>query len=384
MTRFFPTITIFLQYPEEIPARVDMLVENVATTGHPLVGFEYHATPELLAPTQVEKTVQRAVDACELFSRGIAEAGGLVPPEAVELRQTIHAPFKPYYPLNFTSLDGATREYARDVVADCLRFGRRVGASVVNAHLNAIISRPDWEAINDLEAFRTESLDQARRSLLELREVVHNTSVTLALENVPFPIESIDETPPLSPYLGIFPGDFTWLFQQVPAPGFTYCFDICHAWINYKTARSWVEGQHPLSEYFGLFPHDADHLRTLAHTGPMWQLTPLLGRLSHLHLAETRGTYVPGTNTHEEGNPLDEGEILAAGFLDAVLAATRDAHPTRDFSLVLEIKERDYVASPLTRRSLGLLTRYLQEREKEKEKTRAPKSRDERERTSHR
>ncbi|MHA1730381.1 MAG: TIM barrel protein [Promethearchaeota archaeon] len=363
-TRFYPAITIFLHYPEEIPKRLEMVVDLLEETRYPRVGFEYHATTKMLEYPRVLETAREVRKLEERFLELLKRRCGGEFTETFQVRDSVHAPFVPYSELNLATLDESKRSRAVRVLGDAVSFAGLVHAPVVVAHLNAVTTPEQWSERSQNPDFRDRSLAQATRSVSELGEVLEKTGTYLALENVPYPFESIDLEPPLSPYLGMFPGDFLSMSRGAQSRFVGYCFDACHAWIMWKTAGAMKRGRFTWGDLFGLFPSDQQDLDLLAEEGPFVLFDPLADQVKHLHLAEARGQYTPESNSVEEGNSLDDGELMPSGFFHRVLESLVTRQPRGDFSVVLEVKERDYFHSPNTRQSFKILAGVLADVEK--------------------
>ncbi len=358
MTQFFPAITIFLHFPEELEARREMCVDLVRETRYPRLGIEYHGNPEVFAYPQVLKTAQVARDfERELLEQIKMECGREFFDQFL-MRDSVHAPYLPYQELNLASLDESIRKTGVRVIQGAVGFASLIHAPVVTTHLNAVATPAQWKAWSGPQ-FRGQSIAQFVRSVEELKDCCQKTGTYLALENMPYPFESIDNNPPESPYLGMFPKDFIAAWEAVPSRFISHCFDICHAWILYETVRSASQDNRALPDLFGFFPEDQADAEKLEKEGPGSLLDPVLPRVTHFHMAETKGRYILGHNSVEEGNSLDDGLIIPSGFWEETLHKVAQAHPQRDMSVVLEIKEQDYFQSPRTRTSFKILVELL-------------------------
>ncbi len=330
--KFFPALTLFVQYPAELEDRTKVSLDFFSATGADKLGVEIHAPSNFLNAKGISKTQ----DLLAQFERQINPEGN------VSFRRTMHFPWLPYEDFNLADLDAKKRAYTALLLKKGAEYAAALDIRVVNTHLNTTCTDLQWRDLYHQESFRQKTLQLAAETLKQAIPSYEDLGIALAIENCPYPFESIDKIPPLSPYAGVIREDFSYIFKEVPSKQLTYCYDALHANILATTAKTFVEGGFDFAHYWGLYPSQEKEFRQVAEEGPLYQLHGFEEKSSHIHLGGQRGFYRPGHNTIIEGSTLDLADTaVIEPFRSAFrLIAERSRFP--EISMVVEVKEEDY------------------------------------------
>lgn len=349
--KYFPALTLFVQFPAELEDRTKVSLDFFAATGADRLGVEIHAPPNFLNADGISKTQNLLAQ----YERQIKREGNAT------IRRTMHFPWLPYDDFNLGDLNTKKRARTIDLLKRGAKYAAALDIRVVNTHLNTVCSLQQWKDSFGQEEFREKTLRNAADTLQKVMPTYEECGVILSIENAPYPFESIDATPPLSPYAGVIRDEFSFLFKQVSSEQLTYCYDALHANILTTTARTFVEGGFNFSQYWGLYPSQEKEFRQIAQEGPLYQLRGFEKKTSHIHLGGQLGFYRPGHNTIIEGSTLDLADTsLIEPFRSAFrLIAEQTRFP--EISMVVEVKEEDYHHSLKLPPSLVACWKLIQE-----------------------
>ncbi len=328
--KFFPALTLFVQYPAELEDRTKVTLAFFSATGADKIGVEIHAPPNFLNVRGIDTTR----DLLAQFERSIDREGKRL------IRRTMHFPWLPYEDYNLGDLDAKKRKHTAELLKKGAEYAAALDICVVNTHLNSTCTHQQWQEIYQKESIRQKTLLNAAETLKEAIPAYENLGVTLAIENCPYPFESIDHTPPLSPYAGVIRGDFSFLFEQ--SEQLTFCFDALHANILATTAKAFIEGGYNILQYWGLYPSQEQEFRQIAQEGPLYQLRGFEKKTSHIHLGGQLGFYLPGHNSIIEGSALDLSDNSLIKPLRSAFRLIAERSQFPEISMVVEVKEADY------------------------------------------
>ncbi len=330
--KLFPALTLFVQYPAELEDRTKVSLDFFSRTGADKLGVEIHAPPSFLD----QKGIAASRDVLNHLEQQINREG------TVAIRRTMHFPWLPYEDFNLGDLDAKKRTHTAELLKKGAEYAAAMDIRVVNTHLNSTCTFQQWQDIYHEESIRQKTLFYAAETLKAAIPAYENLGVTLAIENCPYPFESIDKNPPLCPYAGMVREDFSYIFDQVQSKQLTYCYDALHANILATTAREFLRGSYPISQYWGLYLSQEKDLRQIAQDGPLYQLRGFEEKTSHIHLGGQLGFYRPGKNTIIEGSVLDmEDQPVVEPFRSAFRSITEQSR-FPEISVVVEVKEEDY------------------------------------------
>ncbi len=330
--KFYPALTLFVQYPAELEDRTKVSLDFLPATGADRLGVEIHAPPNFLN----SKGIKSTRDLLTRFERDINREGKTL------IRRTMHFPWLPYEDFNLGDLDAKKRAYTAKLLKKGAEYAAALDIRVVNTHLNATCTDRQWQDTFQKESIRQKTLQYAGETLNQVMPAYENLGITLAIENCPYPFESIDKTPPLSPYAGVIRGDFSYLFEHVQSEQLTYCYDALHANILATTAKAFIAGGYNISQYWGLYPAQEQEFRQIAQEGPLYQLRGFEAKTSHIHLGGQLGFYRPSQNTIIEGSALDLGDTSLVEPMRSAFQLIADRSRFSEISMVVEVKEEDY------------------------------------------
>jgi sugar phosphate isomerase/epimerase len=215
----------------------------------------------------------------------------------------------------------------------------------VNTHLGGILKISN-------SGFKTPSLKAAtlRRVEESLNDIIcwaEKKSVTISVENVPYPLEELDES--YSPLVGVFPRDFVEIAKQVNSKKLGVTIDFCHLWITYKTLREFLAIRDSRSsfagvstdDYLGLTSYELDSIDSFVRDPFGCFLRPLGGKVVHFHLADSCGSYVPGRGIVSEGKALGEGDLDLNSLRKSLNVVEQCSDKMDRVMIVLEAKEVD-------------------------------------------
>ena len=330
--KFFPAFTLFVQYPAELEDRTRVASDFFSTTGADKLGVEIHVPPVFLNA----KGITTTRDLLAKFERQINPDG------KVSIRRTMHFPWLPYEDFNLGDLDAKKRARTVKLLKKGAEYAAALDLRVVNTHPNSTCTDQQWQQLYHQESIRQKTLLNAAETLKNVISAYEERGILLAIENSPYPFESIDGNPPLSPYTGVIREDISLLLEQVQSEQLTYCYDALHANILATTAKAFIDGGYPFSQYWGLYPSQEREFRQIAEKGPLYQLRGFESKTAHIHVGGQQGFYRPGHNTIIEGSALDlTDRALVEPFRSAFqLIAERSHFP--EISMVIEVKEEDY------------------------------------------
>jgi sugar phosphate isomerase/epimerase len=266
--------------------------------------------------------------------------------EGVETQFSVHAPYTPIQRFSLASESPMIRRRTIDAVRKCAELAENIGAPVVNTHLGGITKTTNKRSFSD-PAVKKATLDRIKEALTYLVSRVEGRGVILAIENVPYPLE---ETPPYSPVVGIFPRDFSEILKDVDSKTIAVTVDFCHLWITHKTMREFLtitdsrcpSGKVKAASYRGMISYDVESIKSLA-VSPFEAFTkPLCDRIAHIHVADSVGSYVPGMSRVSEGEPLGEGDLDLDAFADSLRQIESCSPSGKSIMVVLEPKEADF------------------------------------------
>lgn len=263
---------------------------------------------------------------------------------------SVHAPYVPIEKFDLASDSSETRRSTVQAVTRCAKLAESIGARVVNTHLGGIVRTRSNASFKDPSA-KEVLLGRVKDSLVDIIGGIEQHDVTLAMENVPYPLE---ETPKYSPVVGIFPRDFSEILKTIGSMNIAVTVDFCHLWITHKTMKEFstivdshrAGGRVNAASYHGLTCYEADSIKALAVNPFEAFIKPLRERIIHIHVADSIGTYVPGTSRVSEGEPLGEGDLDLCAFADSLRQIESCSPNGKSIMIVLEPKEADF-AKPL-------------------------------------
>jgi sugar phosphate isomerase/epimerase len=221
-----------------------------------------------------------------------------------------------------------------------------IGAVVVNVHLGGIVRIRGNRSFRD-PAVKKAMLARVEDALSEIVDGIEGRNVQLAIENVPYPLE---ETPPFSPMVGIFPSDFSEILMRIGSKRIGATVDFCHLWITHKTLRGFLMSAKTdrdgastgLRGYSGLTLYEVDEIRSLAQNPFDAFAKRLSDRIVHVHVADTAGSFIPGKSDVTEGDPLGSGDLDLDGFVKALEEIGKHLAAREVRMIVLEVKEKDF------------------------------------------
>jgi sugar phosphate isomerase/epimerase len=91
-----------------------------------------------------------------------------------------------------------------------------------------------------------------------------------------------------------------------------------------------------------LTSYEADEIKLLAENPFEAFIKGLCGKVVHIHVADTDGTYVPGKSSVTEGKSLGRGDLDLEGFAKALQEIEGHSTARGSTMIVLEPKETDF------------------------------------------
>ena len=328
-------MTLFTQFPAELEDRVDVAQKFIAETGADCLGVEIHVPPKNISLDGI----QIVRELLEEFERQVSPSGD------VSFHRTMHFPFLPNNAFNIGDLDPVKREKTTVLLRYSAEFAATLDIKVINTHLNATCFLTEWNKLYHRDSVRNEVMRNSCETVNQVIEAFEANQVTLSLENVPYPFESIYDDPPISPYMGVFRDEFAEIFDSVQSTALSYCFDALHANILFTTAQVYVENGYDFGLYWGLYPTQEPEFHKIVAEGPFYSLTGLEYIVSNVHLGGQKGAFYPGGNPLVEGSMLDPNDESLLAFYSDVFQLIAANSRFRDISAVLEVKEEDYYHS---------------------------------------
>jgi sugar phosphate isomerase/epimerase len=213
----------------------------------------------------------------------------------------------------------------------------------VNTHLGGVLSITD-KGFND-PSVKKLTLDRVKESLTDIIGSVEGGGVTIAVENVPYPLEEILKG--YSPLIGTFAEDFVEIIKDIDSKHLGVTVDFCHLWITYKTLREFVAIKTSRSsyqgvsvdDYLGLTSYESDAIDSLVRDPFGSFVKPLGHKIVHIHLADSDGVYVPRESNVSEGLPLGDGDLDLGTFAEWLREIGRSSVKRKHTMIVLETKE---------------------------------------------
>ena len=169
--------------------RVRIAQEFVRKTGVNRLGIEIHVPAEYFSPEGVERTR----NLLEEFEQQVQRDWD------VRIHRSMHFPFLPYNTFNLGDLDPNRRAKIKDLFKQSAQFAAEIGISVICTHLNATCTLQEWQNYYYKPEVRDRSMRFACETLRQVIPAFEESGFTLALENIPYPFESIYQNPPISP-----------------------------------------------------------------------------------------------------------------------------------------------------------------------------------------
>lgn len=352
---FVPSHTIWLPSGDDVEARVAISKKYLQRTGNSLIGFEALQKDNSPSKSMVSSQVSRALS----IRRELASEG-------VEAMFSVHAPYTPIQEFNLASESTEIRRGTIECVKKCAKLAENIGAPIVNTHLGGVLSITD-KGFKD-PSVKKLTLDRVKESLTDIIGSVEGGGVTIAVENIPYPIEEILKG--YSPLIGIFAEDFVEIVKDIDSKHLGVTVDFCHLWITYKTLREFVaikacrssyQGV-SVDDYLGLTSYESDAIDSLVRDPFGSFVKPLGHRIVHIHLADSDGVYVPGKNKVSEGKPMGEGDLNLADLANSLKEIERCSRKPRSIMIVLEAKEANLAEPTNSLRSLSRLAKLIHEK----------------------
>lgn len=306
--------------------------EFFATTGANWLGVEIHVPAELI--TLADPELVRGL--LEEFERQINPGWDVI------VHRSMHFPFLPNSAFNLGDLNSKCRAKTEMLLEQSAQFAASLDIGVICTHLNATCTYQQWQDCYHEQVVRDRSMSYALETLRQAIPIFEATGVTLAIENIPYPFESIYHDPPISPYLGVFREELAEIFSDVPSSALSCCFDALHSNILITSARNFADGKYDFGRYWGLHSNQEAAFRQIALEGDLYLLTEFADRVSNVHLGGQQGTYTPGGTPIIEGSLLDlkDTALMEVYARDLQEIATKSQFT--EISTILEVKEEDY------------------------------------------
>jgi sugar phosphate isomerase/epimerase len=349
---FVPSHTIWLPSNDDVKARIAISRSYLRSTASSSIGFEALQKKNSLSMSVFNSQVSTALAIRK-------ELGN----EGVETQFSVHAPYTPIQRFSLASESPMIRRRTIDAVEKCAELAEEIGAPVVNTHLGGITKTINKRSFSD-PAVKKATLDRIKDALTNLVSRVEGRDVVLAIENVPYPLE---ETPPYSPVVGIFPRDFSEILKDVDSKTIAVTVDFCHLWITYKTLKEFVAVRSSRSSFVGVSTDDYPGLTAYESSSidsyardPFGSYLKLLRQMVvHVHVADSGGLYVPSRSIVTEGNVLGEGDLDLDSFVRALRQIEQYSSKKERMMIVLETREVDFNEPMNSLRSLMKLDELL-------------------------
>jgi sugar phosphate isomerase/epimerase len=352
---FVPSHPIWLPSRSDVEARVAISKSYLQSTARSSIGFETVQKKESLSTGIFNSQVPTALDVRkELESEGF------------EPLFSVHAPYTPIGEFTLASESNDVRRRTVESVKKCVELAENIGARVVNTHLGGLVNIKDKGFI--VPALKEVALSRVEESLRDITSLAEKKDVTISIENVPYPIEELAEG--YSPLIGIFPKDFLEIIGDVGSKNIALTIDFCHLWMTHKTLREFVAVKNSHSvfvgvvpdDYVGLTSYESDSIDSYARDPFGSFLKPLREKVTHLHLADSKGLYVPDRSMISEGDPLGEGDLDLDSLAQSLKEIEQYSTKARPVMIVLETKEADFNKPVNSMKSLIRLNELLRSR----------------------
>jgi sugar phosphate isomerase/epimerase len=349
---FVPSHPIWLPSSSDVEARIAVSKRYLGDTGNSSIGFEAVQKSGSLSRGVFESQVSMA-------QRIRKELDG----DGVETLFSVHAPYVPIEEFTLASESNDVRRRTIESVRACLELAEKIGARIVNTHLGGILSVTDKGFI--VPALKEKTLSRVKDSVSDIVSFAEKKSVTVSIENVPFPLEELAEG--YSPLIGVFPQDFARLVKDIDSKSLGVTIDFCHLWITYKTLREFLKVKNSESlfvgvepeDYVGLASYESDSIDSYARD-PFGSFLELLrGKVVHIHLADSDGLYVPGMSVVSEGGALGDGDLDLDSFKRSLKEIRQYSRKMGPVMIILEIREDDFDRPVNTMRSLVRLEKLI-------------------------
>jgi len=279
-----------------------------------------------------------------------------------EIFFSVHTPYTPIAEFCLASESPMVRRRTIEAVKKCVELAEDIGAQIVNTHLGGIVKTTSDSFKNP--AVKRATLDRLKESLAVLVGWLEGRSVTLSLENLPYPLE---EMPLYSPVVGIFPRDFSEILKDVNSENLAVTLDFCHLWITHKALREFIairnnNRQHEgvsITDYKGLSLYEREGIESLAINPFDAFVKPLCDEVAHIHVADSDGVYVPGKSKVSEGEPLGEGDLNLDALANSLRQIECCSRKVGHMMIVLEVKEANLAEPTNSLKSLSVLTKLI-------------------------
>lgn len=320
---------------KDTEARIDISRQFLRDTSRSSIGFEALQKRTSLSKSKLDAQISRI----QRIRKALASDG-------TEVFFSVHAPFMPIEDFNLASESPMVRRRSIEAVWKSAKLAEDIGARVVNTHLGGIFKTSNDRNFSD-PTVKKKALDRITEALVDIVGKVEGLDVLLAVENMPYPLE---ETPPYSPMVGMFPRDFSEIFEAVGSKSIALTVDFCHLWIVHKTIREFLTvadsrntgDKTSADRYHGLTSYDAESLKSLADNPFEAFIKPLGDKIIHVHVADSDGTYIPGTSSVSEGKPLGEGDLDLDGLANSLKRIERCSPSGKPIMVVVEPREADF------------------------------------------
>jgi sugar phosphate isomerase/epimerase len=336
----------------DVEARVAISKSYLQSTASSSIGFETVQKKESLTTAIFNSQIS-----CALNVRKELES------EGVETLFSVHAPYTPIGEFTLASESNDVRRRTVESVKKCIELAESIEAKIVNTHLGGLVKTTDKGF--KIPSLKEKALSRVQESLSDITSWSESKGVTISIENVPYPIEELVDG--YSPLIGIFPKDFLEIVENIGSKNIAVTVDFCHLWETQKTLREFVAVKNSRSlftgvrtdDYVGLTKYESDSIDSYARDSFDSFLKPLREKVAHLHLADSKGLYVPDRSMISEGDPLGEGDLDLDSLARSLKEIEQYSAKARPVMIVLEAKEADFNKPANSMKSLIRLNELL-------------------------
>lgn len=267
--------------------------------------------------------------------------------------KSVHVPFPQvggdYESYNIFSSSGQDKMHAT------ARIAERIGASIVVVHSQFAFSYDEWTDNKNSLAWRDELFNTVFLLITEFNNKY--PTLQFCLENMPLPLFA--DSPILESDVRYNPCIITFEdMERAVVAGIKITWDICHYDMMRRVLHSWLQHHGKIDQthikkiekIVGVYPagKQPDYLEIINKIGD---------GLGHIHLADSSGLWQYTVSMPTGGLTLGTGEQIQDELLALLLQL--EAHPTKEYTINLEVKDRDMQKLEETAQSLRYLSKLL-------------------------